>query len=1126
MTRLFVLSLCGGLACAGELHTFRLREVFGVSHPRQVVELDYGRTIADTTYMVGPDGMEAPFQALANGNVLIETDLPAKSERVYHLVEGRKPAARGSLQLISTDTSFEVTNGLTGVRIAQPQEAGDLTLAPIQGVRLRDGVWTATAPNRLTIPTGTVITDATARILEQGPLRVTVEVAYAYTRPVYKYGTTMIAPAGAGVYRSTIRLEAGQSAIVIEDDADTDLSYSLDVAAAVQPNQLRYRGHSATVAGFGREADGQVYRSREARNKDSDATRDIPVGAPLSPSYETADYGSRQSIKRLLPWDLWAVNGGWYWLLYNAQARPSAPVVGFFAGRASRALGIVDSGPAVFSNGSAGGIQLDLHRRGPDGRVASHIRVEWGIFLGTKAADLTDPDQVQTIQKPLNLYGGVNLTKVLRYQTTYPDPAGGWSSLYLTREQTQALVQRVRSDPAYARELAQREPTAQPLIDAWRDETGATGKALCDDITAFSSRLLDTYVNGNGIYDFFLQYWMGGVEMSRRTALASGLLAGGRLSAGDKERLKAALALFAYVLWDDDVVPLFDGHMLNLGTSNMPVQQAGYRYQLTLFLPQHPAMTPARLDEARSRTLALVREQVNDWGAQKGSPHYAAAAMEPLINVLQQLKSASVVDAFRDEPRLARFAEFYLNLQTPPEPRFGGLRKLVSLGDGSTEGTELFGQLATALSDINPPLAQRLMRAWVDGGRTGSGFFGSSTLKIDERVSPAAESDLKSATYPGYYSVLRAGVGTGRESAVWIVNGDWYSDHRHDDAGSMRLYALGAPVSIDWGSMYSPYIPGAYHHSLVLPESSLGVRWDQDDVPFTAGTSPWKTAAQEAFESFSYASRSVSRFTAANGAAWTRTVRLLAGDPDIPVVAIEDTFSGPDSAAPKVWTMTLMSNSEVETPQGSVVPPLRVWANGERPSASPVQTLAPGLSRYRFTGQWAIDWDLYARSGSGMEALVGNWAHDWHPDAEAAQFRAANGRAFRERQNILRFRSGGAFRAFLVAFTKGAAAPKVSVDDIGRTVLRQGDAEASFDDRSYLYRDGERTVVAAFTSDPVRANGIEVSGGPTEVVLEAHRATITAHGAGGTRHIALPSGDPYVLNYEGGDPMTVVLDVR
>jgi hypothetical protein len=1125
MNRLFVLSLFVGLVCAGELRTFRLCEVFGVSHPRQVVELDYGRTIEGAAYMVGPDGTEVPFQALGNGNILIETDLPAKTERVYRLIEGRRAAAGGPVQVISSDASFEVTNGITGVRIARPREAGDLALAPIQGIRLRDGTWTAPGPNRLTFPAETVITGASARIVEQGSLRVKIEVSYTLTRPAYRYGATVIAPAGAGVYRSTILLDAEQSAIVIEDDADTDLSYSLDIAATVQPNQLRYRGQSATAAAFGRETDGQAYRSREARNKDSDAARDFPSGVQVSPSYETADYGSVQSIKRVLPWDLWAINGGWYWLLYNAQTPPSAPVVGFFVGRASRALGVVDSGPAVFSNGGAAGIQLDLHRRGPDGRVARRIRIEWGIFTGTKAADLTAPDQIQTIQKPLNIYGGVNLTKVLRYQTTYPDPAGGWSSLYLTREQTQALIQRLRSDPDYARDLGKREPTAQPLIDAWRDDTGAKAKALCDDITAFASRLLNTYVNGNGIYDFFMQYWMGGVEMSRRTVLASGLLAGNRLAPVDKERLKAALALFAYVLWDDDVVPLFEGHMLNLGTSNMPVQQAGYRYQLTLFLPQHPAMTPARLDEARSRTLALVREQVNEWGAQKGSPHYSAAAMEPLINVLQQMKTTGVMDAFRDEPRLARFAEFYLNFQTPPEPRFGGLRKLVSLGDGSTEGTDLYGQLATAFSDADPPLAQRLMRAWVDGGRTGSGFFGSSTLKIDERVTPAADSDLKTAAYPGYYSVLRAGVRTGRESAVWIVNGDWYSDHRHDDAGSMRMYALGAPVSIDWGSMYSPYLPGAYHHSLVLPESSLGVRWDQDDVPFTAGTSPWRIVAQEAFESFSYASRSVSRFTAANSA-WTRSVRLLAGNPDIPVIAIEDTFSGSDSAVPKVWTMNLMSNAEVETPQGPVVPPLRVWANGERPSAGPVQALAPGLNRYRFTGQWGIDWDLYADSGTGMEALIGNWAHDWHPDAEAVQFQSANGRAFRERQNILRFRSTRAFRVFLVAFEKRAAAPNVSVDDGGRTVLRQGDTEASFDDRSYLYKDGERTVVATFTSELVRANGIEVSGGPTEVVLEAQRVTITAHGARGTRHIALPSGDPYVLNYEEGNPTTVVLDLK
>jgi hypothetical protein len=58
----------------------------------------------------------------------------------------------------------------------------------------------------------------------------------------------------------------------------------------------------------------------------------------------------------------------------------------------------------------------------------------------------------------------------------------------------------------------------------------------------------------------------------------------------------------------------------------------------------------------------------------------------------------------------------------------------VSFGDGSTEATELYGQLGTAFRGANDVLRERLMAAWRQVGAPHSGFFGGTVLKIDETL--------------------------------------------------------------------------------------------------------------------------------------------------------------------------------------------------------------------------------------------------------------------------------------------------------------------------------------------------------------------------------------------------------
>src|SRR5262249_25539643 len=143
-------------------------------------------------------------------------------------------------------------------------------LAPIQAVRLRDGAW-ATAETG-----GAGITDLTGKplrvedmrvaFLERGPLVVTVEVAYKAPRPALVHGASVLVAAGAGFYRATITLQAGQPSVLIEEDTDMDVRWTLDIGAALRPDQARYQGHHATSFDNGFESDGRQYRPWHERS--------------------------------------------------------------------------------------------------------------------------------------------------------------------------------------------------------------------------------------------------------------------------------------------------------------------------------------------------------------------------------------------------------------------------------------------------------------------------------------------------------------------------------------------------------------------------------------------------------------------------------------------------------------------------------------------------------------------------------------------------------------------------------------------------------------------------------------------------------------------------------------------
>ncbi len=995
------------------LATFTIQEHFGVAHPDQIIDFDCDeRADPENSYMIGPQGEVVPCQFMEGGRkIAVRASLAAGGKKTWKLMSGPPPAdATGAVKVMEGDGHYDITNGLVGVRVPSLPPGGGSTgkpLAPIQGLKLQNGTWTATGPNYLTIA-GNIKT-MTVDVVERGPLRVTVEVRYKLDRGQLKYGQQVIAQAGPGEYISRIQVFAGQPSVLIEEDSDTQFNYNL-AFKGIKLNQARYRGHHSRDKRHGYEEDGRQYRASHER-VGCDAFFDLPFDRHYRSDYHT-NLDTWPSIRRMVVWDPWAYDSGWYWQLYDKDGGAETPVIGIFAGRASRARDIGNSGTGIYTDPGNGtpcvGLTISTNHRGPSGRIYAKMRYQWGFFAGRKGSDLTDADKVQPINRQMNIHGGINLNKIHRLQFDFPDPPTGYGSMYMDGKAVRKMIQRLKTDKTYHRYCYNTVPYTRPLIDMWCDTTGEKLKGMVGQIRQSVQSFLDALVNGGGIYNTHVHYWHGGLTASRHLLWIDQILASEFSSVEDRATVTRAAVLFASILFDEDFVPLSNQAGVNLGTPNMPVQQSNFRNMYALFLARYPMMkdrTGAVWNEVRS----MIRETINEHGCHMGCTHYIGAANGPLLSTLQQLQMAGVADPFRSERRLAKYAEFEMHFSTPPDPRYGNVRKRPAVGDSCPdEATEFLGQLGTAFARINPELSARVFGAWRQSGKPQSDFHGATILKIDETL-PGRDPELGSAHFQGWYSVLRLGWGTPNESTAFFVNGGYYRDHASNDLGEVIIYALSAPLSLDFGSMYSPHSPGGFVHSVVLPEDRIGSDWKLNPPDHTKGPR-WHAPEIVSFQANGKGSHSRASFQLGE-TSWIRAISMTRLRKDLPVIAIQDTFN---NDASKVFLLNLMAQGDVETPQG-------------KKKIGQAFYVRKGVSRLGFTGQTfplhhsqGIDWDLFVMADKSTEGFLAHWSHKNHGG---------------ECQHILRLKSRGAFRVFIVPYAKGKRPADIRVNQVKHEVV-------------------------------------------------------------------------------------------
>lgn len=1009
--------------------------------------------------------------------------------------------------------TIEIKNGLLGIVI--PAESafknGQPAPAPVQAFIYSNGVYSNDKPNELKSPTPPVAMNV--KFVTNSSTEVTVSITYSFQKKEFQFSKAKYkgGEAGPGFYSCLITVKKGGKAILIEEDSDYDISYSVSISNGLWPDKARYRGWSSSDIKLGYEPSGNKYRSEDERRYPLDATVDI-------------DYSKSKSYPPLVLWEPAGgeVNSGRYWQVFNSKGDNASPLIGFFQGQPRRLIGGRSAGVRLEVSPEAkeknqqkyAAFTVEINRRGPDNSWYPRKRFQWGLFISTKA-DLPAPEKTQPIAKEMNRISGLG-SKIKTYaqKPVKIVPAFYKGAIYMPAGNIQSLQQKIKKDAGFYKQMCHIDEAYKAIWDVWRYPDSAA--SLKKHLINFKTTLEVAYTEGEASYTSKFRYWKGSNLFKQQSLLVSALLADANvtITPDEKKTLEQLIALMARILWDDNNVPFVDSAGINYGPANMPLMYNNTRVFFALLLADDPEFR-LRAQEAVQDVRNDIRKAIYENGAGIGSPHYIQPAVEPVLYSMLQIRQSGMEDLFVTEPRVERFARFYLSLLTPPSVRFSNNRKLISFGDGSEESASVFALLATGLWGKNKVLSEALYAAYCNGPMRTS-VFGSLGLSVNLSYTPPKIFTATTSNYTGYHSHFRSGINTANETALWVLNGNKLYDHRNDDAGELAIYALKAPLSLSRSSFYYPSATDARIRSVVVPEKMFP-EWNQPNQPITGRSltnRTWPLSDLVEFAHLGYSSTSYIKMSTKNGAVWYRKINMVTLHEEAPIIAFYDSIPGNEA---NIWSMLMMSEGAVRTPAGLITPEKRIYDNNKRkelPRASPVKELSPGLNRFVFNGQqWpahpanGINWELYTLSSSNMQFTVAEWGTTWQNTIETNEFKATNKRAYSEEQQIIRLHSDKPFFNILLPYVKGENPYQESVKSISpNSVLVEQQGNDIIISPDYYVAKTKDGFCGALLSSSAQFsyNGITITGGYTELEYDARTVKIRVHGNTGNREIKLP----------------------
>jgi len=829
------------MAMAVATQQIHLKEYLGRTWADDLVSypLDAELEKAPALAVTDAAGKAVPFQVY-QGRIFLLVTLPADGELAFTVQPQAAPPspADGARALFSPDgAALILDSGAIALRLpaAFPRYDAGVSAAavpgPLQGVRLGQGGWIG----RSWLDAPLNVTGAKTTVTARGPLFAEAVVGYVFE--------------GGKHYTLTARVIAGQSTAIIDETMDlnpggayTLLTYTDDVERStwewwaqddtdhlgvetrrghpanavfsfydgLEPNQCRWRGSQASQPRKGVDAQGKPWTA---------------WGNYETEAYAPLTYAVNEEFNRLTGW--W-VNSFADYSQYFAILRegdPAKPVITFTTGRPSRNINptlVTPPQPWVTMVTATNDLRLCTSTQ-KDLQVVAPICLgsrQWLLTIEPQAAlypkgDPRMPTAFLTILK----YGRYPLDKVKDWTFDWPEPKDAWPRLFCTAGELAGMQARVAS-------------ASKAMQDHWMLSPIYKPGGTVEQEAKYAADTLGRQVKAALAMDGFngVNWFRISLDTIQMIPIWEAAMATPGLDPQVRARIKAYGAFIAHRSWDEDYWPEKEANV-GWGSINMGTLACTGRVMAAMAMAGHPRFA-AWTARSKAYLEGNLRPLISEDGAGISCPSYLGASLEPILYMALALKYGGGYDAFKDDPRLARFGQFMIDILTPPDPRspmgsaYMGLPlgakldpnaknrvNLWPLGHTSrTQTTGILDILALGYAGVNDPLAGalRTMAARMDNP-AGGAFVPAAMLC--NRATPPAAPDLRSRWYPGYGAILRDG--QPRETWFAYRQTKYAVDHFQYDQGAFTLFGKGVPLMMDWGSMYSPSTDQVVYHNRV-----------------------------------------------------------------------------------------------------------------------------------------------------------------------------------------------------------------------------------------------------------------------------------------------------------------------
>lgn len=420
---------------------------------------------------------------------------------------------------------------------------------------------------------------------------------------------------------------------------------------------------------------------------------------------------------------------------------------------------------------------FSLHTHDPSLPV-TYGRRQWGLLLARPAINVWAAAGQGAGYSACNLYGTVGLDRYKDYILSWKDSGVVYPRLFMSPEDVQPCREAIAADP---------QSPLLPLLKTYYWFTGDTNTAareLVDTKRGLAQNI--SYI----MTSLAIAHHQTGGAHGTVMAHAESLLSWPGLSPEDRAWFRGMLALHAYLMIEPDVMS--QGNGAHHGPPNMGLARQMDMPTPMALVPDHP-MHDAWLDYMgrftayKAGSLMAPEGAWNEYGVSYHMHGYGKL-MRGLMGLFRE--KSPLADALWAYNRTD--LEYYLNLLTPVDPRFGS--RVLPGTANSPPGCPPHYYLATGtVAARDRDFAANLLWGWNASGRYVQG--GGDSVSIPAMGRPwvgAKEPVLRSRVFPGFGVVFRAHQGP--DETYMVLRSGYHWSHWTQDQGNLFLYSKGAPL--------------------------------------------------------------------------------------------------------------------------------------------------------------------------------------------------------------------------------------------------------------------------------------------------------------------------------------------